>query len=263
MNAVLEFEKIVDSIYGVYLDGTDGFLLCKRSLEQIQQLTLEEHPELTLEQFDSRHYHYFRKGPPGPLSDMLHRCTQGEFKKRNSRSGDNFRFIGNMALVALYQYWEDHYRDEIARLFDVENLKEPIMGDIRLLRLSIIHNGGIAIEDVEKCEILKWFKRGDLIFMDRERFREVVFHVKELIKQYKARLSTEQQQAVPTRGERTMQQVVVIERNRTGAPEGKENEGLEQLNQLLKKGEAAHVKEIVVAPGDRSFCLVVVDDVGE
>ena len=63
-----------------------------------------------------------------------------------------------MSLISIYQYWEDYFRSKIANylyLKDKSDLKSPIMGDVRRLRVSIIHHKGIALKDVERCEILK------------------------------------------------------------------------------------------------------------
>ena len=95
----------------------------------------------------------------------------------------NYRFLGNMALVGLYQYWEGQHRSNVAASVGLQkdDLKAPIMGDLRLLRISIIHHGGIALKDVERCEILKWFSEGDEIFLDEEKFKEIIFYVKSML----------------------------------------------------------------------------------
>jgi hypothetical protein len=55
------------------------------------------------------------------------------------------------------------------------------MGDIRLLRRSIVHHGGIALRDVERCELLQWFKEGDLIYLDFDMFKTMVGHINEML----------------------------------------------------------------------------------
>ncbi len=44
---------------------------------------------------------------------------------------------------------------------------------------------GIALKDVEKCEILKWYREGDEIFNDKDKLEEIVFHVYSLAKKLK------------------------------------------------------------------------------
>ena len=45
---------------------------------------------------------------------MLHETTIGEYKRRNEDGGQNWVFLANVCLVGIYQYWEDHFRKEIA-----------------------------------------------------------------------------------------------------------------------------------------------------
>jgi hypothetical protein len=188
MSAIVEFEKVVDAVYGVYLDSTTGFSKVNHWIETQQRNLFEwlkhTHPELTsIDYLDGKAFTYGEGDPNKPEAVELHRCTQKEYKLRNSENGLNYRFIGNMALVAIYQYWEDHYRKKIALKLGLkkEELKEAIMGDIRLLRKSIIHHAGIALKDVENCEILQWYKEGDDVFVDKEGFKEIVFHIKQML----------------------------------------------------------------------------------
>ncbi len=188
-----EFEQTVDAIYGVYLDSTTGFERLKKWLEEQQsnlfKLLKECQPEsATIDYLDRTAFTYGKSDPNSPVGIDLHRCTQKEYKQRNSEEGKNYKFIGNMALVCLYQYWEDHYRDKIAEsLGKIKNdLFVPVMGDLRLLRRSIIHHDGIALKDVENCEILKWFSKGDVIFIDKEKFENIIFHIKEMLRDFSA-----------------------------------------------------------------------------
>ena len=119
MSKILEYEYIVDSIYGVYLDSVSGFREVLKRFEVSQMDTLRSlkktNPELsTIEYLDSTAMFYGRGDPNSPESKFLHRTTQKDFKERNRKNGPNHMFIGNMALVTLYQYWEDHYREQIA-----------------------------------------------------------------------------------------------------------------------------------------------------
>lgn len=177
INTITDFEKVIDAIYGVYLDSTAGFTRLRKDFEKTQLDILESlknsNPELaTMEYLDQKAMVYGKGDPNPPDAIELHRTTQREYKQRNSENGSNFLFIGSMALVSIYQFWEDHYRAKIAKLFNIPKNKsiEPIMGDIRVLRRSIIHHAGIALADVESCEILTWFHEGDAIFL---RQREV------------------------------------------------------------------------------------------
>ncbi|MCB2173540.1 hypothetical protein KQH65_12445 [archaeon] len=189
MNPIIQFEATVDAIYGVYLDSTTGFDKLRGWLEQQQQDSLrrfkESKPELaTTEYLDSTLFIYGKGDPNKPDAVELHRCTQGQYKERNSQAGLNFLFIGNMVLVSIYQFWEDHFRAEVATYLNMDknDLKESIMGDIRHLRRSIVHHAGIALPEVERCEILRWFNEGDVVYLDKEKFETVIYEIKRMVK---------------------------------------------------------------------------------
>jgi len=193
MKSVNEFERVVDHIYGVYLDATTGFDKLREWFEknQINVLSIlkSTHSELASIDYLDSVYMFYGEGDPNTSEAIeLHRCTQGEYKKRNSKHGVNFQFLGNMALVSIYQYWEDFHRAQVATEMGVEKneLKTPIMGDLRLLRNSIIHHAGVALKEVEKCELLKWYKEGDTIFIDKSKFEDIVFYVKDALNHFRA-----------------------------------------------------------------------------
>jgi len=179
-----EFYSVVDSIYGVYLDSTRGFHLVKEQQitaqkQALQMLKLTQPELVNIEYLDKRPTTYGRGDPNKPQHVKLHTCTQAELKGRNEEGGANQKFIANMCLVSIYQYWDDHYRKEIAVVLgkDKNDLQSDIMGDIRLLRRSIIHHEAVCKKDVEKCKLLNWFKKGDEIFIDKEKFEQVISHI--------------------------------------------------------------------------------------
>lgn len=202
MNIIEEFEKTVDAIYGAYLDSVEGYSLVKSQLEYAQEdqiginrklkeknISPNIHYNLSIDDFDSSCIIYSEGKKGSENYRILHYCcTQAEYKERNSPSGRNYRFIGNMSLISIYQYWDDHFRQKIADLLfkkGKNDIKSPIMGDLRFFRQSIIHHQGIALKNVEKCEILKWYKEGDEIFIDKVKLEEIVSHVYQLTKELK------------------------------------------------------------------------------
>jgi len=189
-NYIYESEDVVTSIYGVYLMSRQGFRLLVKDITNTQLTTMNQfkytHPELASVQYLNSTQYIFGKGDPNlPDSIELYRCTQGEYKERNSEKGVNSRFIGNMCVIAIYQYWEDYFRQKIANLLNVTNrneLKSDIMGDLKILRRSIIHHRSIALREVENCKLLGWFKKGDDIFFDDNMMQYIVFQVKSYLK---------------------------------------------------------------------------------
>ena len=88
-----------------------------------------------------------------------------------------------MSVVSIYQYWEDDLREKIARHLGIEScdLKYSVMGDLRILRRSIIHNGGVAWKDIGKCEIFQWFSVGDVISLDKNQIRGIISEIGKMI----------------------------------------------------------------------------------
>lgn len=197
MDKLEEFQSLVDKIYGVYMDSTEGFHLVRRktiaSEEQAQEyitkalISRPEYAHYTLAPSDEMTHWYSRPGKERHKgrSPHLHRCTLAKLKARNQPQGDNFRFVANMCLVTIYQYWDDYYRGTLAEALGCspDSIKVPVFGDLRRLRRSIIHNRGIAIPEVRRCEVFRWFQPGEEIFLDRDRFEEILDAVLECIAQ--------------------------------------------------------------------------------
>ena len=105
-----EFMQTVDMVYGVYLDSIAGYKWAKERVEQAQQDTLrrfkEQGEDWTLKDLDAESMLIGRGAPNAPDAIVLHRGTQLQFKQRNSYGGLNFKVIGNLCAVLLYQYWE-------------------------------------------------------------------------------------------------------------------------------------------------------------
>ena len=174
-NPIVEFEQVIDTIVGVYIDATLGFDIYQSRLSEI---TKNSPPSARI----------FYGDPNDQTTRSSHVAPISEVISRNTKTGNNFRFIGNMCLISIYQYWEDNYRTKIARLFqkDKNDLKEPIMGDIRLIRNSIVHHNAIAKKDVENCTLLRYYTEGDEIFITKDQFNEIVNHVGAYIKRLNA-----------------------------------------------------------------------------
>lgn len=190
-----EYIKIVDAIYGVYLDGIQGFYSSKKVFETSQLKTLEKNKELvgmkpadsktrynlSISEFDDSCLIYTRGTKGKPDYKVLHYCpTQGQYKKRNSPDGENYRFMGNMTIISFYEYWQSSCRNKLAAYHKVKpnEIKSAIFGDLRLLRNSIVHHKGIALADVEQCSIFTWYKAADDIFIDGDKMEDIVTTIK-------------------------------------------------------------------------------------
>ena len=159
--AVSEFVAEIDDLYGYFMDSTIGFahnlrLMQEREVEQVRLMGSQERVDAVL-------YSYLDKSPMDPDHRVLHQTTQANFKARNSKRGANYRRSVHILIVFIYEYWETEYRGRIATNIDIprNDLKLPLMGDLRLLRHDIIHHQGVLRPaTIEKLEVINGFTKG-------------------------------------------------------------------------------------------------------
>lgn len=183
MEAVLklirEFDQTLEDLVGLYLDAGAAMIAYAAQLQKPHEVYSTESGKSVAE-LDALPFSYGKGDPSDPASLHLHAVTQGGLKARNAKDGRNHILLGQRFIVDVYTYWEDGYRSRIAEVLDVnrKTILADIFGDIRQIRISIIHHRGVALEDVEKCKILNWFKKGDLIQLTSDQFETIVFEVR-------------------------------------------------------------------------------------
>src|SRR5207302_7692652 len=113
--------------------------------------------ELDSEEFqDSRIFSYTQIFAKDFCASDFHKATQGEVKARNSPDGSNYKTLGQLCLVALYDYWNEHLRREYVVAKGQLNANErdsdlvekrlrkhasyDLWGDLGKLRNAIVHN---------------------------------------------------------------------------------------------------------------------------
>ncbi|MFA5134996.1 MAG: hypothetical protein WC505_04400 [Patescibacteria group bacterium] len=177
MSKVDDFLQIVDDIYGLYLDAVNAIWVFRKKFVQFQE---ENSIKLgkSIEELDLRKQ-TFGKGEPFEGKE-LHSCTQGEFKERTKKNGKDSYLIARLCVVMIYNYWEDYFRQEIAKESGkIKNeITSDIMGDLKHFRQSIIHHSGTAKKEIGKAKILKWFREGQKININEEQFEEIVDEIK-------------------------------------------------------------------------------------
>lgn len=203
-----EFRDIVDGIYGVYCDATSGFQKVRDEAIEDENEAKEHFQELQNSNplhgnisFGGVGRSYPRLVPKEKQGKYihLHQADSEEIKTRNAINGANYFYMANMCVVSIYQYWEDHYRGILAQLLKLEGqklkdgkldnpknrIKAPVFGDIMRLRHSIIHNRGIATSEVSRCEVFRWFQKGDQISLDRDRIGEIIDEIMIFIEEFR------------------------------------------------------------------------------
>ncbi len=174
------FAAAMDELYGHYLDSINGF-------QKIHQFIVDGQKEAKRLlppgiDLDSRELIIGCGDPADPSHFIQHRTTQGQFKNRNARGGQNCIRAAQLLIVLIYSFWETRYRSSIAAalgLKDTSALKVPLVGDLRLLRNDIVPcSGRIQKETAAKLEIMTHFKEGDEIVLKEDAVHTLVQDLK-------------------------------------------------------------------------------------
>jgi len=178
-------------LFGAYLDALAGLDEIRQHLVNRQKARIAElkntQPNKASEEFMDQQVldHRFEANQRGP-EELLHRSTQGDFKRRTAPGGLDARFLSQMLLALLYGAWEERYREKVASSLghsDKNVLRSDLFQDINKLRQAILHNEGKATADVERAKIIRWFRRGDDIFISRERVQQLLDEIDHYVTQ--------------------------------------------------------------------------------
>jgi hypothetical protein len=169
-------------MHGFYLDAITGFMVMKNHITSTQERRagLIADAEIASETFqDTTLFSYDHIFSNSIAASSIHMVTQGEVKRRNSPDGLNYALLGRVCVVSFYTYWDGYLRREWALAKGVlspsmekkaeqdkvlnEQMNDDFWGDMRLLRRSIIHHGGRAIDEIANAKLIKWFKRDEEI----------------------------------------------------------------------------------------------------
>jgi len=185
LELIRDFDQTLEESVGLYLDAEAAMIAYAAQLQKAQEQISATSGKSGAE-LDALAYSYGRGDPNDPNSLHLHAVTQGGLKARNAKGGRNHILLGQRFIVDIYTYWEDGYRSRIAEALSVSRatILADIFGDIRQIRMSIIHHRGVALPDVEKCRILNWFKSGDLIQLTSPQFEVIVVEVRKWLETF-------------------------------------------------------------------------------
>jgi len=171
-----DFGSVVHSAYGSYLDGCLGFRMIRQTIEEGHRQLRASGQVPAGSDLDAAAFLYSRTDPSkgGPVQ---HGVSQGEMKRRNAARGENEVRLAHMLLVFVYEAWETEHRHKVAEAIrtDAKDVKIPVLGDLRLLRHTILHGRGVLSEEtVRKLEVLRVGKAGDRLILDDKQVESIV-----------------------------------------------------------------------------------------
>ena len=129
------------------------------------------------------------EGDPNDTDNViLHKTTVGVLRDRTKKSGQDIKIITNLCIIAIYQYWEDEYREKIAisKGFNSKSdIKSDLFGEIRYLRQAIIHHKGKRIKEFDKLLKLDFVKSRESVYFSKDEFNLLIRLIKEEIEKIK------------------------------------------------------------------------------
>lgn len=174
-----EFTRKIEEQHTLYLDSIAGFkalheLLLYKQEEARKILDGHEYGEPEFQDTCAISYKELCEKDYVPMS-LSPLMEQGGVKNRTMENGRNYWLVGAQCVVAIYSYWEDYLRKELAsaQSVSVNEVTHDIWGDLRHFRHSIVHNNGIATSDMNKCKVFKWYSVGEPIHLDYQQVREI------------------------------------------------------------------------------------------
>jgi|SRR5271166_2207347 len=86
------------------------------------------------------------------------------------------RIQGAQWISYIFAEWNDHYRFELAKVWDCTHRDYAFLffGELGKIRNDFIHNGGVAKRATANCQTLNWFNEGEQMFLTLGRYLDVV-----------------------------------------------------------------------------------------
>jgi hypothetical protein len=180
-----EFRKVIDLLaghvemtYGMFMDSLRGWGELVKLLEHaVEDNVAQGKPREAV--LAATLIHGDGKYEDGKF---LHRSPIGERIAACRIGGANEGALSSLCLVSIYAFWEDNTRGAIARALSVklDEVKSPLFGDIRVMRHSILHMGGVMDRrGANALQVLKWFREGQRIVLTQAHFHEMVVKLRD------------------------------------------------------------------------------------
>jgi len=178
------FIDFVNRQVGVYCDCLAGFqgnkVRIERQVARVQRTVSQRiengHPVIV----------YASLEDPSRPDVIHHRIIRAdEFMARNSEAEFNEQQVCWSIIVLVFAYWDEEIRPQIAKIRGVQadDVQLSIFGDLRILRRSIVHNGGVVtIVNHAKLEMLNDICRaGAKISLTHDQMHKIFVRIKSAI----------------------------------------------------------------------------------
>jgi hypothetical protein len=123
------------------------------------------------------------------LPDVIHHriIHAHEFVAANAEAGFNEQQVCRAIIVFVFAYWNEQIRPELARARGVEpnDVKLDALGDLRILRHSIVHDSGhVSAAEHAKLKVMHELVKADAsIALTHDQMHKVFVFVKQAIAQ--------------------------------------------------------------------------------
>lgn len=180
------FLNAVEPIFGAYFDGVLALRRLAASLEGRRgQLPGDRSANdvLAYQALDESGTHH-----------LVHHVPWEVFLRRNERGGKNHQILGIMAVTTVFTLWDTSHRRNIAAelgLGTSNDLEVPVMGDLRLIRNTLLHRDGIAGVQCANLEMLRWCIPGEPVIITEARIIEMSEAVRSFVHRADEYRSTE------------------------------------------------------------------------
>lgn len=148
-DVVREYIDLVNSQVGVYMDALAGFAGHYIRVERQVHRILGPKGRVDLASRERVVVWASYEDPASP--DVIHNriIRADDYLAINSRGGSNEHQQAQSVLIFLFTYWELEIRPRLAAVaaLPLDDIKSNIMGDLRLLRHSILHAKGVLRPD--------------------------------------------------------------------------------------------------------------------
>jgi hypothetical protein len=188
VTAIREYIDFLNQQVGMYTDACAGFSKNKVLIQRQVARILRASGMRTDESGHPVVMHTSLEDPSRP--DVIHHRTirAGDYIAENSEEGSHEQQHARAIIIFIFTYWEDEIRPRLATAkgVDKDAIKLDIMGDLRILRHSILHAKGILRLDKHKSLKLlgSTFDPDKLLVISNERMHKIFV----LAKQGAARL---------------------------------------------------------------------------